>query len=439
MKTTSPSPALTHERCQCRTPKGRQCASHILDPESNFCPRHSASQPPDTRNFSAVLTENASDFQDPQGINHSLAALYKLLASGQISPRRATGLAYIASLLLRTLPAIDKQLNQPIQYEIYVPPRGRVGCSEDEEPPTRPEPTSPENPTIPADDGPQVIAQTGHRSQQSAAQASLLQQAPATEVPTTSTRLPAVAGPPQAVIPPSPLSPVWAGPSFERSPFRSVPIFRRARSMWKPHFNATAPGAVHRAYACDVQLPPLQLRLARIHHSRRQADRPDLFRRTSAAGPGGHSAHEIRGRIRKQAGIREQARRSLPPRPATVVNSRVQIGGHMRLHFSDAKWALIAAVCLLAVALFVVFVINPGGFEGQMGWAFLLLPGLFPASWLADLVHEFSPGAHLAPSAESLSIWAVIVGFNFAWYWVLSFAAIKVFRAGGWQLGSPEL
>ena len=73
----------------------------------------------------------------------------------------------------------------------------------------------------------------------------------------------------------------------------------------------------------------------------------------------------------------------------------------MRLHFSDAKWALIAAVCLLAVASFVVFVINPGGFEGQMGWAFLLLPGLFPASWLADLVHKFSPGAHLAPSAES--------------------------------------
>ena len=71
------------------------------------------SKPPDSRNFSALLTENASDFQDPQGINHSLAALYKLLASGQISPRRATGLAYIASLLLRTIPAIDKSLTNP--------------------------------------------------------------------------------------------------------------------------------------------------------------------------------------------------------------------------------------------------------------------------------------------------------------------------------------
>jgi hypothetical protein len=85
MKTTSPDPALTHERCQYRTPKGRQCASRILDPESNYCPRHSASQPPDSKNFSAVLTENASDFQDPQGINHSLAALYK-------TPRQRTHL-----------------------------------------------------------------------------------------------------------------------------------------------------------------------------------------------------------------------------------------------------------------------------------------------------------------------------------------------------------
>src|ERR1700688_3934814 len=92
MKTTSRSPALTHERCQYRTAKGRQCASRILDPESNFCPRHSASQPPDTRNFSAVLIENASDFQDPQGINHTLAALCKLLASGRISPRHWTRL-----------------------------------------------------------------------------------------------------------------------------------------------------------------------------------------------------------------------------------------------------------------------------------------------------------------------------------------------------------
>jgi hypothetical protein len=123
MKTASPDPAPTHERCQHRTPKGRQCASRILDPESTYCPRHSASQPPDSKNFSAELIENACDFQDPQGINHSLAALYKLLASGRISSRRATGLAYIASMLLRTLPAING--NESTHFEIDVPPRPR--------------------------------------------------------------------------------------------------------------------------------------------------------------------------------------------------------------------------------------------------------------------------------------------------------------------------
>jgi hypothetical protein len=155
---------------------------------------------------------------------------------------------------------------------------------------------------MPADDGPQVYRP---------AVANLRQQASATEVPITPPRPPQACLPQQAVVPPSALSPVWAGPSFERSPFRSVPIFRRARSMWKPRFNAAAPGAVHRAYACDVQLAPLQLRLPDLDHLRRQAHPMDLLRRTSAAGPGGHSARGIRGRIRRQAGIREHARRSL--------------------------------------------------------------------------------------------------------------------------------
>jgi hypothetical protein len=78
-------------------------------------------------------------------------------------------------------------------------------------------------------------------------------------------------------------------------------------------------------------------------------------------------------------------------------------------------------------------VINPGGFEGQGVWLFLLLPGSFPAYALSDLVYK------LAPGAESLAEKVLIVGFNFAWYWLISYAeGIKIFRAGGWRLGSPE-
>jgi hypothetical protein len=58
-------------------------------------------------NFCEELTQEAFDFQRSQGVNNSLGVLYKLLAEGSISPRRASVLAYISSLLLRTLPAID--------------------------------------------------------------------------------------------------------------------------------------------------------------------------------------------------------------------------------------------------------------------------------------------------------------------------------------------
>jgi hypothetical protein len=42
-----------------------------------------------------------------QGINHSLRQLYWLTAQNPISTRRAAVLAYIGSLILRTLPQID--------------------------------------------------------------------------------------------------------------------------------------------------------------------------------------------------------------------------------------------------------------------------------------------------------------------------------------------
>src|SRR6202163_907349 len=123
MNTASTNPALAHERCQHRTPTGRQCASHILDPESSYCPVHTAyqpfaSQPSESQDFAALLTENACDFQDPQGINHSLAPRYTHLARARISPRRATGPAYSAALLHPPLPAINNQLAESTDYSM---------------------------------------------------------------------------------------------------------------------------------------------------------------------------------------------------------------------------------------------------------------------------------------------------------------------------------
>jgi hypothetical protein len=106
MKTASSD--FAHERCQYRTRTGRQCTSRVLDPQSSHCSRHAAAEPRDFEDFSAPLTGTSCRFLNAQGINYSLASLYHLLASGRISPRRASVLAYISNLLLRSLNAIDK-------------------------------------------------------------------------------------------------------------------------------------------------------------------------------------------------------------------------------------------------------------------------------------------------------------------------------------------
>jgi hypothetical protein len=110
MTQKSPSSGFIPERCQYRTPTGRQCCAPVVDPDSSFCARHASSEPDDSEDFSVPLTERACRFQNAQGINHSLGALYTLCAQGRISPRRASTLAYISSLLLRSLTAIDTDL-----------------------------------------------------------------------------------------------------------------------------------------------------------------------------------------------------------------------------------------------------------------------------------------------------------------------------------------
>jgi hypothetical protein len=104
----------------------------------------------------------------------------------------------------------------------------------------------------------------------------------------------------------------------------------------------------------------------------------------------------------------------------------------MRFHFPDWKWACIGASCLFGVAAFIVFVIRPGGFEGQAVWFFLLFPGTVAPALLSDLIHKFAPILELAV------YWVLWSLFNFGWYWGISYAIIRIFHASGWKVGSPE-
>jgi hypothetical protein len=98
-------------RCQRRRPSGRRCKLAVVSPGAPFCFTHTKEfNKADILNLKPALLTNHQGFQTAQGINNSLRNLYILLANNYISPRRAAVLAYINSLQLRTLPAIDADL-----------------------------------------------------------------------------------------------------------------------------------------------------------------------------------------------------------------------------------------------------------------------------------------------------------------------------------------
>ena len=112
MKAKTTQSILAPERCQHLSPTGRQCCSPAAAPGSTLCGRHAAAAPPQSIDFSAELLARYGDFQRAQQMNHSLIALYKLLAQGRISPRQASVLAYIGSLVLRSLKDVDYDLDR---------------------------------------------------------------------------------------------------------------------------------------------------------------------------------------------------------------------------------------------------------------------------------------------------------------------------------------
>ncbi|PYT60774.1 MAG: hypothetical protein DMG35_10560 [Acidobacteria bacterium] len=87
----------------------------VSDPASGLCFKHAADQKKDRNaaNLASKLIGDTEEFTSAVTINHSLGELYKLLARDEISPRRAAVMAYTGSLLLRTLPAIDRELHPP--------------------------------------------------------------------------------------------------------------------------------------------------------------------------------------------------------------------------------------------------------------------------------------------------------------------------------------
>lgn len=101
----------------------------------------------------------------------------------------------------------------------------------------------------------------------------------------------------------------------------------------------------------------------------------------------------------------------------------------------DWKRALFVSVVLLGIAAFIVIGIHPGGFEGQIGWFFGLLPGAFVAASISE--HAVQLPAVLVWPATIL-IWPVAILSSFLWYFALSYSFIKAYRLVASHFSRPR-
>ncbi|HYL85906.1 MAG TPA: hypothetical protein VE263_16885 [Candidatus Angelobacter sp.] len=99
---------------------------HVVDPASPFCPEHTRAAATAFRRaaeLSTLLTEGLPDFKSATPINDFLSRLLLHQANGLIPPRRAAVMAYTCNLLLRTLPAIEHEVESAPQQIIWDLPR----------------------------------------------------------------------------------------------------------------------------------------------------------------------------------------------------------------------------------------------------------------------------------------------------------------------------
>jgi hypothetical protein len=123
-------------RCRRRSASARRCRLSVGSQSRFYCRNHAHLQPPagEVVDLSAELMADVTKFTSASDINKFLSKILILLSQDRISPRRASILAYTCSLLLRTLPAIEREHqpklakqpnNVPVIWDIPSPDRAR--------------------------------------------------------------------------------------------------------------------------------------------------------------------------------------------------------------------------------------------------------------------------------------------------------------------------
>jgi len=104
-----PSSINDSARCQHRTVTGRRCRLAVVHPASGLCFRHAflRSKLGEEADLRTALAGDLPDFTSAEQINAFLSKLILLLSENRVSPRRAAVIAYVGSLLLRSLPLVQ--------------------------------------------------------------------------------------------------------------------------------------------------------------------------------------------------------------------------------------------------------------------------------------------------------------------------------------------
>ncbi len=113
MKVANPMTENSATRCHHRTANGNRCTMLVSADHPTLCATHAArlQKAKDSENVAKELLGEIIDLNNAVDINVVLSRLFTMLAEGRITPRRAAVLTYMANLLLRTLPAMDRELN----------------------------------------------------------------------------------------------------------------------------------------------------------------------------------------------------------------------------------------------------------------------------------------------------------------------------------------
>jgi len=105
------SPINPLPRCQHHFRSGSECRLTTSSADSVLCTKHARAQQKLSESSGSVaqLTEDIGGFESANEVHELLSRLQQLLSEKRISPRLAGVMAYISSLHLRTLAAIDRE------------------------------------------------------------------------------------------------------------------------------------------------------------------------------------------------------------------------------------------------------------------------------------------------------------------------------------------